>query len=79
MRIILSGGGTAGHINPALSIADYILAKEKDAQILFIGTQKGLESKLVTKKGYKIEYVKAEGLSKKLTISNIRSFCHLLT
>ena len=51
MRILISGGGTAGHINPALSIADYA-KKHADAEILFIGTEKGLEKTLVERAGY---------------------------
>ena len=79
MKILLSGGGTAGHINPALAIADHIKAKEPDADILFIGTRHGLESTLVPKAGYDIKYVNVEGLSKKINLKNIKSFCHLLT
>ena len=51
MKIIFSGGGTAGHINPALAIADYISSAEKKTEILFIGTKAGLESSLVPKAG----------------------------
>ncbi len=79
MRILLAGGGTAGHINPALAIADYLLSKDKNTKILFVGTERGLESKLVTKKGYDIKYIKVEGLSKKLTLSNFKSLCHMLS
>ncbi len=79
MKVLLTGGGTAGHINPALAIADHIKAKEPDAQILFIGTRHGLESTLVPKAGYDIKYVNVEGLSKKINLKNIKSFCHLLT
>ncbi|MBR4723744.1 MAG: glycosyltransferase [Clostridia bacterium] len=43
MKIIFAGGGTAGHINPALSICKYIEAQEEDFSALFIGTRRGLE------------------------------------
>lgn len=79
MKILLAGGGTAGHINPALAIAGYVKEAEKDSQILFVGTKKGMESTLVPKAGYDIKYVEVEGLSKKLTLKNIRSLCHMLT
>ena len=79
MRILLAGGGTAGHINPALAIADYAVASDPDTKILFVGTQRGLESTLVPKAGYDIKYVKVQGLSKKLTIDNIKSFFNMLT
>lgn len=71
MNVILSGGGTAGHINPALAIAGYILKKEPDSKILFIGTKKGMESRLVTKEGYEIKYVDVEGFSTESKIKNI--------
>lgn len=79
MKILLAGGGTAGHINPALAIADYCVQKDKNTKVLFIGTKRGLESTLVPKSGYDIKYVKVEGLSKKLTLDNIKSFFHMLT
>lgn len=79
MRILLAGGGTAGHINPALAIAGYAKEFDKKAEILFVGTEKGLESTLVPQAGYEIKYVKVEGLSKKITAENIKAFFHMLT
>ncbi len=79
MKILLAGGGTAGHINPALAIADYAAAKDPSTKILFVGTERGLESSLVPKAGYDIKYVKVQGLSKKLTIDNIKSLFNMLT
>ncbi len=71
MNIILSGGGTAGHINPAVAIAKYILSKEPDSKILFIGTKKGLESTLIPKEGFDIKYIDVEGFSTGSKIKNI--------
>ena len=79
MKILLAGGGTAGHINPALAIAGYAKNKDKETQILFVGTKRGLERTLVPKAGYDIKYVEVEGLSKKLTIKNFKSLIHMLT
>lgn len=77
MRAIVSGGGTAGHINPALAIAGY-LKKYYEAEILFIGTQKGLESTLVPKAGFSMETVVVEGLIRKPTPKNIIVLYHFL-
>ena len=55
MRVLFAGGGMAGHINPAISIADYMKTKEGDFEALFIGTERGLEKKLVPASGYKIK------------------------
>ncbi len=70
MKVLISGGGTAGHINPALSVADY-LAKEHGAEILFLGTKKGLENQLVPKAGWSIRYIEVSGLIRKLSLKNI--------
>ena len=72
MKVIISAAGTAGHINPALAIANKIKEKEKDSEILFIGTDYGLENELVTKAGYKLKKIEAYGFSKKLTFENLR-------
>ena len=79
MRILLAGGGTAGHINPALAIAGFAKDKNPETKILFVGTKRGLESSLIPKQGYDIEYVNVEGLSKKLTLKNMKSLFHMLS
>lgn len=56
-RYLLAGGGTAGHVNPLLALADYIVAQEPDAQILVLGTKEGLESRLVPERGYQLETI----------------------
>ena len=71
MRVLISGGGTGGHINPALAIAEKIKSCNKDAVIEYVGTERGLESKLVPKAGYKIHYIKVRGFKRKLTLTNI--------
>lgn len=51
---LLTGGGTAGHVNPLLSLADYITAHEPDSQVLALGTREGLEAELVPQRGYQL-------------------------
>ena len=63
MNILLAGGGTGGHIYPAVAIANEITSRYKNAGILFIGTKNGMESSIVPNAGYSIEYVSAKGLS----------------
>lgn len=70
MRVLLAGGGTAGHINPAISIADTIKKNEPDSKFLFVGTKNGMESTLVPKSGYNIEFVEVSGFKRKLTPKN---------
>ena len=52
MKVILSGGGTGGHIYPALTIADQIKKLQPDAEISFVGTQQGLEKDIIPRYGY---------------------------
>ena len=69
MRIVFSGGGTAGHINPAIAIANYIKDKYTDSEILFIGTKDGFESRIVPEAGYDIKYIKARGFKRRLSLN----------
>lgn len=71
MRILVSGGGTAGHINPALAIADKIKSENANTIIEYVGTPGGMENVLVTKAGYKIHHVAVKGFKRKLSIDNI--------
>ncbi len=71
MKVLISCGGTGGHINPGLAIADIIRAKYPDAEFLFAGTPKGMESKLVPQAGYKIETIKVAGFQRRISIENI--------
>ncbi len=71
MRVILSGGGTGGHIYPAVSIAKEIKKQYKDAELLFIGTEKGLESSIVPKEGFKLLTIKVRGFERKFSLGNV--------
>ncbi len=71
MRVLITGGGTAGHINPALSIAGLIKENYPDAEILFVGAEGKMETELVPKAGYPIKTVRVQGFSRKLTPKGI--------
>ena len=72
MRVIIAAAGTGGHINPGLAIANKIKKEEKDSKIIFIGTTRGLENDLVPRAGYELKTIDAYGLSKKISIENIK-------
>lgn len=72
MRLLLCGGGTAGHINPAIAIADELMSRSGDSKVLFIGRHGGKENELITKAGYELKTIKIEGLKRSLTTDNIR-------
>lgn len=71
MHILFAGGGTAGHINPALAVADYIKERHPDAKISYIGTAEKLESRLVPEKGYDFYTIDVAGFQRKITPENI--------
>ena len=79
MKVIISAAGTAGHINPALAIANKIKEEDKDSEILFIGTDYGLENELVTKAGYNLKRINAYGFSKKITFENLKRIFQTIT
>ncbi len=66
MRVIISGGGTGGHINPALAIGKYIKSKKPNSEILYVGGTGGLEEKLVPREGFDIKTVEIKGFRRKL-------------
>ena len=73
MRVLMTGGGTGGHVNPALAIAATIKKNIPDAEIAFVGTPKGMENKLVSKEGYKMYHVDIQGIRRSLSPSNIKT------
>ena len=70
-RIIISGGGTGGHIFPAIAIANEFRERHPDAQILFVGAKGRMEMTRVPEAGYKIIGLWISGLQRSLTISNL--------
>ena len=73
MRVLISGGGTGGHIYPALTIARTIAGLTKSCEILFVGTKQGLEADIVPKEGFDFATVDAAGFERKLSLSNLRT------
>ena len=72
MRVIIAAAGTGGHINPGIAIANKIKEENKDSKIIFIGTTRGLENDLVPRAGYELKTIDAYGLSKEISIENLK-------
>lgn len=77
MRVLMTGGGTGGHIYPAIAIADKIKEEQREAEILFIGTERGLEKTIVPKSGYPIKFIKVRGFNRKHLLKNIEILLEL--
>ncbi|MBP2026669.1 UDP-N-acetylglucosamine--N-acetylmuramyl-(pentapeptide) pyrophosphoryl-undecaprenol N-acetylglucosamine transferase [Acetoanaerobium pronyense] len=78
MKLIVAGGGTGGHIYPALSIADKFMEKEKNLEVLYIGTPNSLESKIVPAYGYRFKTIDVKGFPRKLNIESMKRTIKLL-
>ncbi len=75
MRVLVTGGGTAGHINPALAIADSIRREYPDTEFLFVGAEGKMETELVPKAGYPIKTVKVQGFKRSFAPKSILYNC----
>ena len=71
MKVIISGGGSGGHIFPAISIANEIKQREESTEILFVGAEGKMEMERVPKAGYEIEGLWISGFQRKLTLRNL--------
>ena len=65
ISIVLAGGGTAGHVEPAMAVADALIALDPDVRITALGTQRGLETRLVPERGYHLELITPVPLPRK--------------
>ncbi|MDE6589976.1 MAG: undecaprenyldiphospho-muramoylpentapeptide beta-N-acetylglucosaminyltransferase [Oscillospiraceae bacterium] len=72
MRVIFTCGGSAGHINPALAVAQVFRERHPGCEILFVGAEKGMEQRLVTQAGYPIKTVKVSTFERSLNWRNVR-------
>lgn len=71
MRVLFTGGGTAGHINPALAVAGYLREQEPDTKILYVGNRGGMEERLVPRAGYEMAFITISGFQRRLSFKNL--------
>ena len=79
MRVLMTGGGTGGHINPAIAIANTIKTNIPDAQIAFVGTKHGKEVDLVPRAGYELYFVEIQGIRRSLSWQNLKTAWYVMT
>lgn len=73
MKVIIAAAGTGGHINPGIAIANKIKEEEPNSEIIFIGTDRGLETDLVPRAGYELKTIKAFGFKKEMSFKNFKN------
>lgn len=78
MRVVLSGGGTGGHIYPAASIGRQLRREDPGTELLYIGSASGLESRIVPKLGIPFETIEISGFKRKLSLDNVRTVIRFL-
>ncbi|HIZ56715.1 MAG TPA: UDP-N-acetylglucosamine--N-acetylmuramyl-(pentapeptide) pyrophosphoryl-undecaprenol N-acetylglucosamine transferase [Firmicutes bacterium] len=71
MRVLIAAGGTGGHINPALSIAECLKKRHSDIEILFAGSPRGMEATLIPKAGYPFAPIKVRGFQRQISLENL--------
>ncbi|MBM2841957.1 MAG: murG, partial [Bacteroidetes bacterium] len=71
LSIVFAGGGTGGHLFPAIAIANEIRKIKPDSEITFIGTRHKIESRVVPQRGYRLETIWVSGLKRKVSVENI--------
>lgn len=78
MKILVSGGGTGGHIYPALAFIQEVKKHHQDVEILYIGTDNGLEKKIVSKEGIPFQAIRLSGFKRKLSFENVKTVIRFL-
>ena len=78
MRVIISAGGTGGHIYPALAIINKIKTEEPNSEFLYIGTTNRMEKDLIPSLGYRYEALEVTGFKRKLTLDNFKTITNFL-
>ena len=75
MKVIVAGGGTAGHVNAGIAILDEFKKQNTSDDLLFVGTKRGIEKDLIPKAGYKIKYINSRGLNRESIGVLVYSIC----
>jgi UDP-N-acetylglucosamine--N-acetylmuramyl-(pentapeptide) pyrophosphoryl-undecaprenol N-acetylglucosamine transferase len=78
MRLLIAGGGTGGHLFPGMAVAEEFLARDPSNQVLFVGTERGIEARAVPAAGYRLELVTASGIRGKGLFSQIKGAAMML-
>ena len=72
MKLIIAGGGTGGHLFPGIAVAEEFLSRDPANEVVFVGTERGIEARAVPAAGYRLEFISAAGIRGKGTFSQIK-------
>ena len=78
MRLVIAGGGTGGHLFPGIAVAEEFLERDPSNEVLFIGTEHGIEARAVPAAGYRLEIISAAGIRGKGGLSQIKGMALML-
>jgi UDP-N-acetylglucosamine--N-acetylmuramyl-(pentapeptide) pyrophosphoryl-undecaprenol N-acetylglucosamine transferase len=78
VRLVVAGGGTGGHLFPGIAVAEEFLARDKDNEVLFIGTPNGIEARVLPRLGYRLEFIAATGMRRKGRIEQVKGIAFLV-
>ncbi|MDD2309738.1 MAG: undecaprenyldiphospho-muramoylpentapeptide beta-N-acetylglucosaminyltransferase [Desulfuromonadaceae bacterium] len=78
MKLIIAGGGTGGHLFPGIAVAEEFMSRDPANQVLFVGTERGIEAKAVPAAGYPLELISAAGIRGKGTFSQLKGTAMML-
>jgi UDP-N-acetylglucosamine--N-acetylmuramyl-(pentapeptide) pyrophosphoryl-undecaprenol N-acetylglucosamine transferase len=77
VKLLIAGGGTGGHVFPALAVANTFMESAPDGEVLFVGTQHGIEARILPKTRFPVEFISIRGMRKTGFINNVRGFIEL--
>jgi UDP-N-acetylglucosamine--N-acetylmuramyl-(pentapeptide) pyrophosphoryl-undecaprenol N-acetylglucosamine transferase len=73
VKVVIAGGGTGGHLFPGLALAEEFKKRDNSAEVVFVGTEHGIEARVIPREGYPLKFVRAEGIVGKSFIRKVRS------
>src|SRR4051812_47713956 len=74
LRVVIAGGGTGGHLYPGIAVARELLARQPEAQVSFVGTARGIESRVVPREGFVLHLIRSGGIKGKSLADRARGF-----
>lgn len=78
MKLIIAGGGTGGHLFPGIAVAEEFIARDRANEVLFVGTERGIEARAVPAAGYRLELISAAGIRGKGGLSQMKAVAMMI-